>query len=338
MEKSDIRILKAIVHILDSTTGTPVLSDSELEFGSDFSDFLREHIWKIMSGDDVKKCRFIQEESKVFDIIKDIDDASFVPASKEVASFLYEIMNSNIDIPPADLILVVYEISQSVYLGILKMNYKTSYTHKTGMGQEGNVNEIITYKTILPKQSQRLSEAALVNLDDMSISLIEKKYEINGTKSNYFSKIFMQCTTSLSQKTKLDIVTKAVEKVQKANYDESEQAQVSMKAKNIIHNEIADQGKIDVPVVIDKIFEDRPELKEEFNQKIEKYNIADEPIKPESETTVKKYYRQFLKTDTGIEIKIPMEEYENKDSVEFITNGDGTVSVLIKNVEKLVSK
>ena len=69
MEKSDIRILKAIVHILDSTTGTPVLSDSELEFGSDFSDFLREHIWKIMSGDDVKKCRFIQEESKVFDII-----------------------------------------------------------------------------------------------------------------------------------------------------------------------------------------------------------------------------------------------------------------------------
>ena len=132
MEKSDIRILKAIVHILDSTTGTPVLSDSELEFGSDFSDFLREHIWKIMSGDDVKKCRFIQEESKVFDIIKDIDDASFVPASKEVASFLYEIMNSNIDIPPADLILVVYEISQSVYLGILKMNYKT-FDNKQGI-------------------------------------------------------------------------------------------------------------------------------------------------------------------------------------------------------------
>ena len=33
-----------------------------------------------------------------------------------------------------------------------------------------------------------------------------------------------------------------------------------------------------------------------------------------------------------------MHEYENKDSVEFITNPDGTVSVLIKNVEKIYSK
>ena len=73
-------------------------------------------------------------------------------------------------------------------------------------------------------------------------------------------------------------------------------------------------------------------------EKVEKYKVIDEPIKPSSETTMKKYHKQFLKTDTGIEIKIPMQEYENKDSVEFITNEDGTISVLIKNVEKIVSK
>jgi len=33
-----------------------------------------------------------------------------------------------------------------------------------------------------------------------------------------------------------------------------------------------------------------------------------------------------------------MEQYENPDSVEFITNQDGTVSVLIKNIGRIVSK
>ena len=47
MIKEDIRIKRVIVHILDSTVGMPVLSDSELEFGSDLADFLREHIYKM---------------------------------------------------------------------------------------------------------------------------------------------------------------------------------------------------------------------------------------------------------------------------------------------------
>jgi len=33
-----------------------------------------------------------------------------------------------------------------------------------------------------------------------------------------------------------------------------------------------------------------------------------------------------------------MEEYNNKQHVEFITNEDGTISVLIKNVNRITSK
>ena len=42
--KEEIRIKNVIVHIMDATVGMPVLSDSELEYGSDFADFIREHI------------------------------------------------------------------------------------------------------------------------------------------------------------------------------------------------------------------------------------------------------------------------------------------------------
>ena len=161
MVKEEIRIKKAIVHILDSTIGMPVLSDEELDFGSEFSDFLKEHISKISSGDDGKSCEFYKQESEVYRMLEQYSDDFFVDISKDMADFLYSIMNSNIDIPPADLIVVRFKYGDGEYLGLLKMNYKSLYTHRTLSLEEGkNTNEIIRHKSILPPESQKLSEAA----------------------------------------------------------------------------------------------------------------------------------------------------------------------------------
>ncbi len=341
MNKGDIIIRNAIVHIMDSTVGMPVLSDVELSYGSDFADFLKEHIYKVFASDEKKKCRFVEEESDIFRLIEDTNNGSmdFVTFSKQVAEKLYGIMNSNIDIPSADLIIVCFEVNQIMHLALLKMNYKQSYMHNTIAMEEGNTNSIVMYKSILPNESQKLSEAAIINLTDYSILLLEKKYDINGTKTNYFSKMFLNCSSQLSQKSKLSIVEKAIESVQKDYYNDSEQFEEKMKVKSIIHEEMTNEGVISIPEVVEKVFEDKEELKEKFKEKIEKYNIKEEEeIKPQNEATTRKFSKQHLTTDTGIEIKIPMEQYNSTDNIEFITNEDGTISVLIKNIGHITSK
>ena len=340
MNKEDIRIKNVIVHILDSTIGMPVLSDTELEYGSEIAEFLKEHIAKISSGDDAKECRFYREESEVFQMLEEYADDNFVEISKDIASLLYSIMNSNIDIPPADLMVVRFRESEEEYLALLKMNYKTLYTHRTMTLEdgEGNSNEIIRHKSILPSESQRLTEAAIIRLDDLSLQVIEKKYEVNGEKTNYFSFLFLKCSSHLSHKSKLSIVSRAVESIQKEGYDESERFEKQMRAKSIIQEEIEEKGGFVVEELAEKIFEEQPELKVAFQDKMEKYDMVKEEIQPQSENTVRKYQSQHLYTDTGIEIKIPMDQYKNPRSVEFITNPDGTVSVLIKNIEHLEAK
>ena len=130
-----------------------------------------------------------------------------------------------------------------------------------------------------------------------------------------------------------------VESVQKEFLNESEQFEEKMKAKSVIHKELEEQGEISIPEVASKVFEAKADLREKFKEKIEKYNIKeDETIKPVNENTKKKFSKQQLMTDTGIEIKIPMEQYNSTDSIEFITNEDGTISVLIKNIGKITSK
>ncbi len=339
MVKEEIRIKKAIVHILDSSIGMPVLSDEELDFGSEFADFLKEHIARLSSGDDGKKCKFYKEESEVYRMLSQYSDDFFVDASKDMADFLYSIMNSNIDIPPADLIVVRFRYGEEEYLGLLKMNYKSLYTHRTlASGEGGNTNEIIRHKSILPPESQRLSEAAIIGLSDLSVEVVERKYEVNGEKTNYFSYLFLKCSGRMSHKSKLSIVTKAVEMVQKEGYEESGRYEAQMRAKHVIQEELEEKGGFVVEEIAEKIFEEKPELKTVFQDKMEKYDMVKEEILPKSEATTRKYQKQHLLTDTGIEIKIPMEQYKNPGSVEFITNPDGTVSVWIKNIGHLEAR
>ena len=185
MEKDEIIIRKAIVHILDSTIGMPVLSDTLLEAGPDLNDFLRGHIYKIASSDDVKSCQFDEENSIVYQLLKDFNEDNLVQVSQQMANHLYTIMNQNIDITPADLLIVTYQMDSTNYLALLKMNYKETYIHTTGSDMHGNSNDIIKQKATLPAEGTKLSEAVLINLSDYSIELVEKKYEVNGVKTNY---------------------------------------------------------------------------------------------------------------------------------------------------------
>ena len=338
MVKEEIRIEKIIVHILDSMVGMPVLSDTEIDFGSDFADFIKEHIYKVASGDDIRTCSFYEKESEICHMLREYRDEDFIPVSKNLAESLYTIMNSNVDIPSADLVIVKFHDRDASYLGILKINLRSNYTHRTAALEEGNANQIVKFKAVFPSESQRLTEAAIIRLSDLQIRLVEKKYEVNGEKVNYFSYLFLKCNSSLSPKTKLNIVTKAIEKVQNDNLDEYTACGAKMRAKCIIQEELEKNGGFVVEELADRIVEEEPQMRNEFQERMEHYDMVKQEVIPQNETTVRKYQKQCLYTDTGIEIKIPMDRYKDSDSVEFITNPDGTVSVLIKNIGHLEAK
>ena len=70
--KDEIRISQAIVHIMDPGLGMPVLSDAVLDLGPDLADFLKAHIYRIDTSDDVKNCSFL-EESQIFPLVEEWD-------------------------------------------------------------------------------------------------------------------------------------------------------------------------------------------------------------------------------------------------------------------------
>ena len=339
MDKSEIRISTVIAHILDTGLGEPVFSNTVLSYGSDFGDFIREHIHKVMTSDDAKACHFYEGESRVFELLKDYSNENFVGISLDIAVHLFEIMKANDEIPSADLIIAHYAYGTKEFLAILKMNFKIGFTHRQLTGSEGkDMVDIVPFRSLLPMQGQKLSEAAVIDLSDKSLTVLEKKYNVNGVKTNYFSSLFLGCNSALSPKSRMAIVNKTIEQVQEDFAPEAAPFKERMETKKAIFHELEKAGEVDVPAVIDKVFESAPQMAAAAKEELSKYNIDKTPIQPKNDRMIKKYGTQIVSTDTGVELKIPMDQYEDADAIEFVDNPDGSMTILIKNVGTITAR
>ena len=66
---NDINIQDAVIHVLDSNSGEPILNEYTLELTEDTYKFLYKHIEKIFKNDDLVPAAFNQERNLVKEII-----------------------------------------------------------------------------------------------------------------------------------------------------------------------------------------------------------------------------------------------------------------------------
>lgn len=372
--KDDIVIRKAILHILDTNRGKCILSNTLLNPGPDLHDFIRNHIYKIVSSDDTKNCEFDPEYSPIYSILEtwdESDETSFIETSQAIANKLYVAMGEGLDIPAADLLFVTFQAEGTIYLALLKMNYKESYTHEvtvdssyelhhtdsdedsdssltdsvddtddtieTETSDDPVINtEIVKTHSLLPSATSRIPEAVVINLSDYHIKLLEKRYEINGEKAYYLSENFLVCHTSIPPKKKLNILTRVINNI--SNKYDGADLKTKMDTKSALQKEYVDNKSFDVEEIGNKLFGKSPEKKSEFDEKMEQYDLQYDNFTVANESTVKKLEKQVMVTDSGIEISIPMETYNKLANFEVQTDVTGKSTIIIRNIDNLVLK
>lgn len=336
IQRDDIIIRKGILHILDSHNGYLGLSNDLLDMGPDLMEFVRGHIFKILESDDTKKCQFDGSISPVLSLLEtmeETDDESFVEATRVLAENLFDIMCDSITIPAADLLCVTFQVQSVVHLALLKMNYKVTYIHKQ---DENDVNDIVKQR-VMPTDSAKLTEAVIIDLMKYKVKLVEKKYEmLNGDKINYLSERFLQCYAEMAPKKKFQILNKVINDINN-RYPEDGVAK-RLEAKSRLRNEFEENQAFKVSEIGDKLFGDHQGKKQEFDEKIERYDMQYDTFTVAKENTVRKLEYQMIETDTGIEIKIPMEEYNTKDNIEIVEEPGGGSTIIIKNIEQVKIK
>lgn len=333
-----INIEKIILHVLDNSVGVPVLSEKEHPFNADIMEFIAIHIEKAFNNINIKESSFGIEENIVKNMSMTISENrdKFIEGTIEFAQLLYSIMAENATIPPCDLLCSLFTKEGIRYLGFFIFNYKSSYIHYVDESMDNRVNTIVKQKTTLPNESQKIDEFIIINLEDYSIYLKEKKYEINGEKEYYISKYILQSEPMLSDKEKVDIVNKVSKKIIKNYYEDDITKMAEMK--NAIVESIDDTNSIDIDYVKSKVFENNIDLQNIYDEEIAKRGVTEKVIQVNENIDKKVSRTQKLVTDNGIEIKIPVSYMTGNNNVEFLNNPDGTISILLKNIKELQGK
>lgn len=324
----NLTIKQAVLHVLDSGAGEPVLSDRCLDLSADGIAFLSEHVEKAFAGDERKACSFTEGSPFLQYPLHDLEQ--FLPTSREIALRLFQFMRIYPSIPPADVLMMQAEIEGAPYFLLLKLNYRAAYIHGLESSGEGKSISLLKQHTALPAPGGKAGEAFVLNLATGELQVTEKKYDVDGKKDVYFSSRFLECTAALTEKQKFKEIKKAAETVAGQYGEGGRKAETRVAA--VLCEQMAEAREASVEALCDELYPDSPAAKEEFAQILREKKVDMSDTVQVAPATVRRMEKQSLRTQDGVEIKIPIALYESDEAVEFIGNPDGTVSLLIKNV------
>lgn len=329
----DIYLKKAVMHIIDRETGTPVFSEHELDLTTEYIRiYLTNKINKLSTAQ--TKTGVLVQESEFVEKMSGIA-SDFIPKSQQLVQYWYDIYSGSEDGPSADLLVVLYEEDTILHLALLKLNYKENYTHFVDYENEAVYNKLIINRAILPSKTQKPDEGLVVNLDTLSYELLEKRYEFSGEKLWYFSEKVIQSQPAPSLEENVREIKKAVKRIGK-KFDEDE-FELIASVKEAVYESIEETGTIDNQQIAEQVFKENISARMAYQEEVNESKFVDKtpPVREAREISEKKFGKQKLKMDNGIELIVPLEVYRNSDFIEFVNNPDGTVSITLKNIEKI---
>lgn len=330
-------IKKAVLHILDLNSNVSVLSQQPLDFSdTGVSEYIEKHIEKIHK-DSSKKSGEFTPDSRFAMMLADYthNELDFIELSTQIAGFMYEQLSISDRLEPSDLLIADCIYENVTYFVILLLANKTAFTHQVVNDESGLHNEIIRHYAILPPATQKPEAYAIINCDTMEVQFLDKRVSIDGQSVNILPERLLECTQQLSTKEAVKIVKQITESVAE-EYGENSAMAVS-KAKSIIAESAEEQDSICPFDLAEQVFSESPVMKEAFEKKAEEAQLPRD-VRIEKQFFTKSSRSHKIKTDTGIEITIPVEYFDNEEYLEFINNPDGTISIQLKNIGKILNR
>lgn len=330
-------INRAILHILDFNSGITVFSEQELDIKSDsVMTFLTKHLERCYHDQKAQSGTFYPN-SKFKEQLSDYlaDSLDFINFSTYVAELMYSAISQSDVFNSADLLICDFMVDDQRFIAILKCNNRPGFTHQVINENEKVKNEIISHYAILPNLSQKIDEYAFIEADSLAIHFIDKKCSINGTDSEIFADIVLECSARVSPQDTIKLVNSITRTVAE-NHGQSSIAAVS-KAKNYLVENTEVSDYLDPVELGREVFSSSPSMQEEYLQEVKSAGIA-ETVKMDKEFALRKGKNHKIKTDTGIEVSFPAGYFQNTDYIEIINNPDGTLSIELKNIGKITNK
>ncbi|GAA0229676.1 nucleoid-associated protein [Metaclostridioides mangenotii] len=323
-------IHKFIVHVLDKNSDVPILNDFEGKITQEVDGFFQKIIKRVSKDDDVRKAVFKEYNDNTIkncceQIIYNSD--TFLDNSKEIASYLFEIMRINSELESCDLAICLYTNKDENNVAILKLDYKKLYNHSIEFVDEKfNINfksnEVGVIETQKPKQCALIGVSGING--EYHLKVLDKISEKEGIETKFTTQ-FLNIEKILDDK----YMTKAFKKsadnwITNAITD----IKVAESVRGGLNYVLKENDEIDIKDFADGFLQE--DKKESFIELMEEKEIENFYI--DKDWVNKKVKKRKIKTDNGFSIDANITDFEDPMKYSIRKNENGTVDVVIKNV------
>lgn len=323
-------IHKFIIHVLDKNSDTPILNDFEGRVNQDIEAFFNKKISKVSGDKDIRTAVFNNYSNNLIkkcceQII--YDESLFLNNSKEIASYLFEIMKLNATLESCDLAICLYTEKDEKRVAILKLDYNNSYTHSIEF-EDDKFNIQMSKNEINIQETKAIKIGALIGLsgmnDEYHLRILDKDAEKEEANSKFVTE-FLNATKVKDDKYKTKMFKAFVDAYIANLYSDMKQGE---DVRGMLLYMLREKQKLDINEFAEKAIKE--DLKDSFKDCVEEKGI--ESFNIDKKWVEKNLKNRCIKTDTGFEIKGKMEDFEDFMKYGIRHNGNGTVDIVIKNV------
>lgn len=298
--------------------------------------FLQKHIEKSLACQDAKSGDFYEDSVCKAKILAYLNgESTFVAFSQELAKHLENSLLHTEEVASADIILLDVHVDEQRKLILFKCNNHVGYVHQVCQTEHGVQNEIINHYAIMPNLSQRMDEFVIIDAGSLQLSLVAKKYTMEGESVYLLPEVVLECSMEPSQKDALKSLEKTTAAVAESFGQDAVAAAAA--AKNYVAEHMEISNELDLKRAGEEVFKEQPAMQADYNRRLEEQGF-DKPVQMDQEATLKKVAKHKLKTDTGIELAIPTDYFDNTQFVEFHNEADGTLSITLKHIASIINR
>lgn len=301
-------------------------SDSFVDLNESNLEYYKKKVEKALYSASLKELtvgslhEFVLRTNKMIE-----SDEEFIIQAKEITDKLYTLGSVIEDMPNCNVLIVdCYKDGERI-IAILKLNY---HYVPFSVVEEGNVR--IINKQVLPTAGSAVSEAIIMNVDQSQLSIIEKKYMIDGRNDYYLNAQWIKGEEKLTDKEKYNTMKKVVNKMDDIYHVNEIEAFPLMK------QEVVTLMENHLPIkpmsIVKKVLERDYQAQEESEIMLKDMGIDEND---EIYTLAGSMDKCKLVLDTDIEINVLIDDYINGENIKKEMQSDGTYQIILKNINDI---
>lgn len=335
-KSAGIVLTRAILHILDSSTDTEILSQQTLDLEKpEIQKYVYGHTRRCFNDLRSRHGTFLPDSPfqvlmhDFFHQRKDFEETSG-DAAGVLSAWLKEHPGACLDVLAVD-----FRADEVPYFGIMLLMNQSAWTHTTQMNGDRVANSF-AHQPILPSATRKLSSFCFVNLLNDEILYTDETNWPDDTA--LLQDVLLHCTGKKSDQEVISQMTQIANEVAQ-QYDENPSIAVSG-IKRAVRTSAKEERPLAMEEAVEEAFagyDHQEEMAAAFEQKRKEAEVPDALEVPKA-AVVRKMKNQKLKTDTGIELSFPVEYFQNPDLIDFIKHEDGTITIEIKHIGKILNR